>query len=387
MSTLTAITPYGRDGSSSRIRVFEWLDRLVPNATVMSYSTRNSNSPINLAKHPLALIRAEWSLRALARHPHSRVLLHRRASPFGSGHSEFGILRAAQWSVYDFDDALQVDTVREGFRRLVTPSDSQKALTCVRTADRVIAGNEILADWAAQFARDVVVIPSCVDPMRYRAKTSYEIADPPRLVWVGSASTEKYLLTIAPALLELHRRTGARLAIIGQSSGQLRTLDAIIDRIPWAIGQPERQLADFDIGVAPLADDPWSRGKCGYKMLQYGAAAMPIITSPVGANRRIGEALGAALPQSTNDWLDHLLQLVSAPANERLKLGRASRRAVVSSYSFDAWRGSWLNALRLRPGVDLHTPNDSCALVQTRPGERPPPHRGTREGNAAPDST
>jgi glycosyltransferase involved in cell wall biosynthesis len=258
---------------------------------------------------------------------------------------EARLLGAARWRVYDFDDALQWDPGRRVTSLL--GSNATKCIRCIKAADRVVAGNDVLAEWAGQFARNVTVVPSCVDPFGYRMKQTYELADPPRLVWIGSHSAEKYLRLFAEAFLEIHRRTSARLTIVGQSHGRLGPLEIMTDRVPWKDGLAEQALCEFDVGVGPLNDDVLSRGKCAYKLLQYGAAGLPLVASPVGANATVGTALGGRLAGCVDEWVDQLAELLSASASYRREVGILARKCVEDSYSFNAWTDRWSAALEL----------------------------------------
>jgi glycosyltransferase involved in cell wall biosynthesis len=352
MSSIVAVTPYGRDGASARVRVLDWLDRLAPDTVVYTYAGTRNNSPRTLASHPISIVQAETRLRLLARSHPERVLMHRGASPFGWGELEQAILDSAGYSVYDFDDALQWEFADRKFTHLFG-SNSAKCIRCVHRADRVIAGNDVLADWAGQFAREVVVVPSCVDPTRYQEKQSYQLSDPPRMVWIGSASGEKYLLQIAKPLLTIHDRIGARLTLIGTPNRRLGVLEPMIDRVPWEIGIAEEQLRTYDVGLGPLTDDIFSRGKCAYKVLQYGAAGLPVVAAPVGANASATTALGGLLAANHDEWIDHITSLFEMPVDRRAAMGGRARREVERSYSFRAWEGRWATAV----GLTLSVPN------------------------------
>lgn len=346
MNSIVAITPYGRDGASARVRVLDWLDRLAPQTVVYTYAGTRNNSPRTLAAHPWATIHAEASLRSLTRSHHERILMHRGATPFGWGKLEQAIIGSAGFSVYDFDDALQWEYAYRRFTHLFG-SNSAKCIRCVQRVDRVIAGNEVLADWAGQFAREVVVVPSCVDPIQYVLKEDYELSDPPRLVWVGSPSAEKYLSQIGQALLAVHDRTGARLTVIGAPGGHVGELERMTDRIPWTVGGPEQLLAQFDIGLGPLSDDIYSRGKCAYKVLQYGAAGLPVVASPVGANTAATTSFGGRLARDADDWIGQVSAILEMATDERRQIGATARREVERSYSFQAWSERWAAAVGL----------------------------------------
>ncbi len=341
---IDVVTPYGREGPSSRVRVFEWLDRVRTPVRVSSYVSYRNSSPSYLARHPLDVLAAERRLRRMARDPQQSLLLHREASPLSRGGLEGRLLARPQLTVYDFDDALQWDTGAGGLYRRWAPK-AAKALIAAERADRVIAGNAVLAEWAAEHNDEVVIIPSCVAPAAYRQKTDYELSDPPRLGWVGSADNEVYLRLIEQPLLEVHKRTGARLTLMGTTRPSLGELEAVIDRVAWSEQAQHDELAGFDLGLGPVPDEPYTRGKCGYKLLQYAAAGTPNIASPVGVNRTILAQLGMPAPDGAGEWVDAILALLEQPASAREASGRKARDVAQKHYSFDAWLPSWRAAV------------------------------------------
>ncbi|MFE3031426.1 glycosyltransferase [Streptomyces canus] len=341
-----AITPYGRGAGSSRVRVFQWLDRVGTGFTVSSYLSLSSAAPRRLLRHPAALARAEMRLAAIARGRPRLLLLHREASPLSRGWWERSLLSSAQFAVYDFDDALQWDVGDGGLARRFAPK-AQKARLAVSRADRVIAGNAVLAEWASRLQRDVVVIPSCVALEDYTAKTSYALHDPPRLGWIGSPDNEACLLLIAEALAEIHRCTGARLTLIGTTTPSLGSIEAFVDRVPWSPESQRTGLADMDIGLMPLPTDSYSLGKCGYKLLQYAAAGLPAVASPLGVNAELLHALGLPAAHSQDEWVTAVLGLIGASQAERERLGRGARSTAARRYSYDAWLPAWTAALEL----------------------------------------
>lgn len=253
----------------------------------------------------------------------------------------------SELSVYDFDDALMW---LPSSRRAVPWSKAESCRLAVRAVDRVIAGSGALADWAGQHNPDVRLIPSCVEPGHYQVKRDFDIGRTPRLAWLGSPSTEKYLLSIADALLDVHRRSGARLTVISAGQTSLGRLDSMVDRVAWVPGV-EFHLGVYDVAVAPLVDGPWERGKCAYKVLQYGAAGIPAVVSPVGANKSVSGDLGYLIADSMGAWVDALLDLLGAASADRRLVGMGARRAVEARYSFTAWAPEWLNAIG-EPGYE-----------------------------------
>jgi glycosyltransferase involved in cell wall biosynthesis len=257
-------------------------------------------------------------------------------------------LQSAEFSVYELDDALYADTGEGGLARRLAPK-APKATTAAATADRVIAGNALLAEWAATLCRDVIVIPSCIDPAEYDQKRSHALHDPPRLGWIGSRDNERFLSLIGDALLEVHRRTGARLVLVGGANPQLGPLEAMIDRINWSEQVQRRALAGFDLGIMPLPDDAYSRGKCAYKLLQYGAAGVPCLGSPVGANRDVLARMCLPAPADGPEWVEAMLSMLAMSEADRAASGARAREVAVRDFSYQAWLPTWEEAVGLSP--------------------------------------
>jgi glycosyltransferase involved in cell wall biosynthesis len=309
-----------------------------------SYVSHRNASPVALLRHPVAVVAAERRLRQMVSENPRRLLLHREASPLSRGQLERSLLTSSEFAVYDFDDALQWDWGSGNLVRRLAPK-ARKAHVAVRHADRVIAGSPVLADWASEHNADVVLIPSCVAPELYREKADYQVTDPPRLGWIGSPDNEGYLLLIASALREIHRRTGARLTLIGTARQTLGDLETFIDRMPWTEEIQHARLADFDVGIFPLPDEPYTRGKCAYKLLQYAAAGIPAVASPIGVNQQVLSQLGMPGPRDDPEWVDAILELLARSREARETLGRRGREVVELHYSYNAWLSRWKQAV------------------------------------------
>jgi len=338
---LVVVTPYGREGGSSRVRVYDWLDHLGLVADVHDYRGGPSNRPKTLVRQPFSTLRAESATRSVDVSGR-RLVLSREASPMSGGKVEARLLRAASHGVYDVDDALFHDT-GTGVRRALG-----KAATwthAVAAADVVIAGNEYLAERASRTARTVYVIPSCIEPRAYAPKLSYALNDPPRIVWVGSPASEAYLLSIAPSLLEVHHRSGARLGVVSAGSASLGLLDPMVDRVPWSLEGVGRILAAADVAIGPLVDSPYARGRCAYQLVQYAAAGLPMVGSPVGANVAALEALAGFGERSESGWTEAIIGLLAAGDDVRARLGAMARRGVEQHYSFARWAATWRAAV------------------------------------------
>jgi glycosyltransferase involved in cell wall biosynthesis len=271
------------------------------------------------------------------------VLIHREVSPFSSGGLAQRIARKASHSVYDFDDALAwLDvTLKEKIW-----SKREACAVSVSSCDVVIAGNEVLAEWASEYSRDVRVIPTCVDHERYLNKTDYSLGEIPSMVWLGSSSTERYLELVAPALRIVHRETGARLTVISAPGAGARNeaLRDFTDFIDWTPGI-EFELGKYDLAISPLANGQVERGKCAYKTLQYAAAGLPIVGSPISANATALNSLGQTAAATQREWRDAICDYLRASIAERRARGQEGRKGVETGYSYAAWSQAWLRTV------------------------------------------
>lgn len=343
-SRLVTVSAYGTSGSSARVRVFDWLRRLDLDAERHTYLDRADNPLPAVLGSPGAVLAAERDLRALAgRVADATVLLSREASPVSFGGIESRLLRSAGRGVYDFDDALYAGYPGGLLAR--ARSIDRVWRRAVSAADTVVAGNDRLAERAAAFASDVVVIPSCVEPDDYVVKSDYGVPATPTAVWLGSPSTEPQLVVAAGPLLALHREIGLRLTLISAGGRSHGELDVMIDRVAWTPDGFGAALAGADVGIMPLVDDEWTRGKCGYKLLQYGAAGLPVVGSAVGVNVEVLERLGGAAVTTADEWREALVAVLRAGDMERARQGRRARRGVVEHYSFGAWAERWRAAI------------------------------------------
>ena len=335
---VVVFSPYGRGAGSVRTRVHEWLERFGAEFDVHGFLGRYAAGWAEISREPLAAARAQWSLHA----PHlvngnDVVLIHREASPLSDGRVEGRLLANAGWGVVDLDDGLQWDWGHGGLARRLRPK-AKKVIRMIRAADVVIAGNDLIAEWASTYSQAVVVIPTCVEPSKYVRKNSYELGATPRLGWIGSAASEAQLASMCDQLLDLHVRTGARIEIVGDPRPKLGRLETIVDRVTWSEGAAYSAPARWDVGLMPVPDGLMERAKCGYKVLQYGAAGLPVACSPVGVNAEILRGDHSSLI----DQLDKLLVMTTA---ERERVGAAVRELVYDRYSYDAHQTLWASTV------------------------------------------
>jgi glycosyltransferase involved in cell wall biosynthesis len=246
--------------------------------------------------------------------------------------------------IFDVDDAIYV---RKPRRLGEVPDESawrkkKFAATC-RWADAVAAGNDVLAGVARTSAKEVVVLPTSIDVASYQPTTAGP-ADPPTIAWIGSPENLIYLDMIRPALARLTKRHPTlKLRVICSAFPQWG--DVAVERVAWSSATEAQSLAGAHIGVMPLTDDAWSRGKCAFKLLQYMSAALPCVASPVGANTEaVLDGINGFHATDVDEWERSLERLIVSP-QLRSSFGAKGRAHVEERYSLRAYRDNYLSLL------------------------------------------
>lgn len=246
--------------------------------------------------------------------------------------------------VFDVDDAIYVRKPR----RLGEAADESRwrrkkfAATC-RSVDAVAAGNEVLADAARGSAHAVEILPTSIDIAAYQPSAA-GIEEPVTIAWIGSPENLTYLEMIRPALGRLTvRHPELKLRVICSRFPNWPEID--IERIAWSEATEAASLAAAHIGVMPLTDDAWSRGKCAFKLLQYMAASLPCVASPVGANTEaVIDGFNGYHAADDLEWERSLERLItSAPL--RARLGANGHAHVARRYSMRTYQTHYLALL------------------------------------------
>ena len=234
--------------------------------------------------------------------------------------------------VFDFDDAIYCR--HESTQIDKNANRYQKFKSIDSRADLIIAGNNVLKKVASEFNDNIEIIPSAVF-VKDIPKKNYSFQSEKLIIgWVGSSVNLSYLKLLAPVLRRLTKKYPIQLRIICDVRLDIDGVD--VKFIPWSIDTQDMEIAKFDIGIMPLADSLYASGKCGYKALQYMAAAVPAVVSDVGVNIDIVQhgSLGE-VAKTVDDFYPALEKLLLSAADRKLK-GEASRLEVIENYSIKA---------------------------------------------------
>lgn len=232
--------------------------------------------------------------------------------------------------VYDFDDAFFLKYRSPRFKMLAHVL-SNKFDTVIAGAAAVTAGNHVLAGYAKQHNANTGLLPTVVDTLRYLpARTGRN--DMFTVGWVGSPSTAVYLSELIEPLTALAKEGAVRLVVIGGKAPVIPGVTVV--ELPWSEASEIELINSFDVGVMPLPDDDWARGKCAFKLIQYMACAVPVIASRVGANVDVVDAECGFLASNAHEWLE-ALRLLRDRQDQCEQMGEAGRERIVQHYSLE----------------------------------------------------
>jgi glycosyltransferase involved in cell wall biosynthesis len=249
--------------------------------------------------------------------------------------------------IYDFDDAFFLKYRLPRFKH-VSFLLRDKLNPLVARAAAVTAGNSYLADFARPHNANTHVLPTVVDTERYRPNPNTR-PDVFTIGWIGSPSTSVYLSELSEALSTLGREGPVRFVVVGGHAMAIAGVEVV--NVPWSEATEVELINTFDIGVMPLFDDEWARGKCAFKLIQYMACGVPVVASAVGANMDVVTPSCGLLAADSAGWLAALRQLREDP-QLRTQMGHAGRARVEQSYSL-------ASALPLMAGVIARAAEES----------------------------
>jgi glycosyltransferase involved in cell wall biosynthesis len=334
-ASLLFLTRYTRAGASSRYRFYQYIPALEEagfNVTVAPLfddaylADQYRGRGRRLLHYARALRSRVAAIQELGRF--DLAVIEKELIPYSPALAESRLLRGRY--VVDYDDAIfhqYDDHPNPLVRRLL----ADKIAKVMRHARLVIAGNAYLGGYARRAgAPRVELLPTVVDLERFGAPRARRRGGRPFTIgWIGSPHTARYLEPLAPALARVCAGGRGRVVLIG--AGELRLADVPVEVLPWSEATEVRDIRGFDVGIMPLKDTPWERGKCGFKLIQYMGCGLPVVASPVGVNTEIVDVSSGILATSEEDWV-HALEALRDDPELRNRLGAVGRAKVEAHY-------------------------------------------------------
>lgn len=335
---ILVLTRYGFIGATSRLRFYQYFEHLKLNGIEYQVEPLFSDDYVKslyIKIPPIFSIIKSYFRRILITQRSEKydlIWIEKEMLPWLPSWLEFSLLRRNVPFVIDYDDAtfhrydqFPVKAIRAIYKN--------KIAKLMKKADIVIAGNQYIADYAYGYkCKRVVIIPTVVDTDKYLISSKLSLSDKIIVGWIGSPSTARYLIEIEDIIRELAKNPRIQFMAIGAHPHQLLNLP--IEILPWSIETEISIIQKFDIGIMPLPDEPFERGKCGFKLIQYMACGKPVVASPVGVNNLIVNAVNnnGFLASSKKDWIKSLNLLIN-DFELRKVMGANGRKIVEKHFS------------------------------------------------------
>ncbi|MEX2567184.1 MAG: glycosyltransferase family 4 protein, partial [Cyclobacteriaceae bacterium] len=329
---------YTRMGASSRLRTYQYLplwEKAGYNVVVRPFFTDKYLNEIYAGRRPGILHilqcywRRAWQLFTVGKY--DLIFVEKELFPYLPAFAEW-FLAKTKGFIVDYDDAVfhNYDLGKyPGVKRFLP----DKIDRTMKMAELVTVGNSYLKDraWAAGSSR-IVMMPTVIDPNRYLMKIHQ---DKPivSIGWIGSPSTLRYLEGILPVLEQLKRKFKI---ILVQVNGKNQVkFSGSTEKIPWTEAGEVDAILKMDIGIMPLPDNPWERGKCAYKLIQYMACGLPVVASPVGMNKEVVQhGINGYLAKSEEEWIAALSKLIQ-DWQLRKSFGENGHQLVMEKYTLE----------------------------------------------------
>ena len=338
-----ALSPIPEEGAGCRFRVAQFIPALDAEGIDVTISSFYSPEFFKLVYQPGHMLRkmvmfvglvSRRVLELFTIRRYDLVFLYREAIPIGPPIIERLVHGLGIPIVHDFDDAIFMADVSDANRALGFLKNPGRVATVLKLSRHATVGNEFLAQYARRHTTAVTVIPTVVDTKRFVPRPAEAPRAVPVVGWIGSPTTYRYLLGIADILREVARRHEFVLRVSG--AGRPVEIPGVrVEEAPWSMTDEVRLFNGLDIGVYPLTDDDWSRGKCGFKAIQCMACGVPVVASAVGVNREIiTDGVDSFLASTREEWIEKLGRLIR-DTGLRAGMAIAGRRTIEQRYSLE----------------------------------------------------
>lgn len=266
---------------------------------------------------------------------HTHIFIYRELTPLGPPVFEWFITKIGRKKIiYDFDDAIWLPVVSDQNRVVKRFRNFGKVKLICKWSYAVSVGNHYLGDFAKKYNDHVVIIPTVVNTDLFHNTLQEHSTLNPVVGWTGTFSNLKYLHIVLPVLQRLQQRFEFTFIVIADRDPELPL--KYYKFIPWQRDTETRDLLRMHIGLMPLFDDPFSKGKCGFKAIQYMALGIPAVVSPVGVNMVIvNDGVNGFVCDTEEEWEKRLTELLTNPAL-RKRMGEEARKKIVKEYSIQS---------------------------------------------------
>jgi len=369
------LTKYGRSGASSRYRVLQYIPYLEAHGFRCDVQSLHADEYgaaffARREKQVLYYVRriAKRIAAVLRARRYSAVFIQKELVPYFPPLLELMLKRMRVNIIYDIDDAiflLYAGSKHFLVRRLL----ASKMPAVLRWSTVVLAGNAFLHRYALAYNPCAILFPTVVDHRKYEPKSQAVLLGEscqhakmlPVVGWIGSPETLRFLVERADLLRRIAARFPFQLCVIGVPGAAIPGI--AVRAVPWDEKTEAIELARCDIGIMPLPDSEWAKGKCGLKLLQYMASGLPVVSSPDGgADAIVQHGVNGFVARSDEQWYSYLVTLLDNP-DLRTLMGSAGRTHVEANFSLEQWAPRMADVLR--PCMQGDRPNGTR---QNRPG-------------------
>lgn len=329
---VAAFTKYDREAASTRQRLLQYVPSLAAAGFTIDHHPLLGDDYVRglvTGRRPsaMAIATAYWRRfrQLLGARDCDLIWVYAELFPWLPAAFETLALRTGKPIIYDLDDAFFVPYEDK-------PLLDGKLEPLLRAAAACTCGNDYLRDYASRFCERSLVVPTVVDTKLYQPVRK-AAGEPPAIGWIGSPSTWVNVRPLLPLLRQLCAERGMRIRVVGAGAAAEQDSFPGLDLVDWSEATEVVEVQRMDIGIMPLLDRPFERGKSGYKLVQYMACGLPVVASPVGVNAEVvTQGVNGFLASSPEEWREALIRLLDDPGL-RQEMGRAGRQRAEQSYS------------------------------------------------------
>lgn len=270
------------------------------------------------------------------------IFIYREAFMIGTTYFEKKLSKLNIPIIFDFDDSIWLNDTSDGNQKFAWLKKPTKTAEICKLSNLVIVGNKFLSEYAKKHNQNVIIIPTTINTNYHKPLKNKGHKDTICIGWTGTTTTLKHYDTAIPILKKIKEKYGDKVYFKVIVNSQKWERDIDVKLVKWTKENEIKELCEFDIGIMPLPNDEWSKGKCGFKGIQCMALEIPVIMSPVGVNTEIiKNGKNGYLANSEKEWFDTLSLLIDSFVL-RQEIGKSARITIESQFSVDIWQNKML---------------------------------------------